>query len=152
MKTPGNKPQVDSDLCVLTWEVNWSWHSGGFWVSQLSPWSCHMAGFLQFTTKKKKTNNFYFMLSWNIWFSSFPVNYGGKKVVFLLVRIVVWNVPCGIPLAVFCPENYVVFLMVKFLQVQGYERYFKKSSFTLGTTTWNNFRADLFNKQPYNDL
>lgn len=31
-------------------------------------------------------------------------------------------------------KNMWVFSMVKFLQVEGYERYFKKSSFTLGAT------------------
>lgn len=56
--------------------------SGSFHVSQLSLW--WMTGFFQFTIKKNQNettqhNNFYFMLSWNICFSSFPVNYGGEK-------------------------------------------------------------------------
>lgn len=86
IKIPENKPQVYSILVcthlrgkeILVLSV-WS---GSFHVSQLSLWWCHMAGFSQFTIKQNKTtkhNNFYFMLSWNICFSSFPVNYGGKK-------------------------------------------------------------------------
>lgn len=45
-------------------------------------------------------------------FSSFPVNYE-KKLFFYWLEFLSENVPCGIPLAVFCPEKYMIFFAVE---------------------------------------
>lgn len=133
MKITENKPQVYSIIVcthlrgklILVLSV-WS---GSFHVSQLSLWWCHMAGFFQFTIKKSKTKQQNTTTSISCCpgtfvFSSFPVNYGGKKkVIFLLVRIVAWKHSWWNSSVCFLSWKIRGFTMVKFLQVEDYERF-----------------------------